>query len=96
MASHLKVPVEELKERITFSEFLGWLEFIRLEEERNTKMIWYLAQIACEVRRTWTERGIKIKDFLIEFKTVTPDIKERMNHSKQTWANFLKVDINQN
>jgi hypothetical protein len=94
VASHLKVPVGELKRRITFTEFLDWCEFLNLEELRHSKMDYYLAQIAAEVRRSFVEnpRKVKISDFFIEL--VSPDKKAKVEKSKQSWAAALKLNLN--
>ena len=86
VASHLKMPVGELKQRITFTEFLEWLEFLRRDEERNSKMDYYLSQIAAEVRRGWVKqaKSVKVSDFLI--KLVPTQQEAKVQKSKQSWA----------
>lgn len=92
VASHLKVPVEELQGRITTTEFLEWIHFLRLEDDRNSKSDLYLAQIAAEIRRGWVEdaREVKVSDFLLGAKPVlTPE--QRMKKSKAAWGAMLTV-----
>jgi len=59
--------VSELKMSITFSEFLEWCEFLNWEDERQTKLDTYLAQIAAEIRRGQVKhpRNVRISDLLL-------------------------------
>jgi len=84
--------VGDLKERITYREFLEWLAFLGKEEERQTKQDYYLAQIAAEIRRGIVKvpKSVKVKDFLIEVQ-VTPKEKEKMKKSKSFWLGIAKV-----
>lgn len=103
VASHLGIPVSELRDRITESEFEDWLLFIQQEEHRTTKVDHYLAQIAAEVRRTNVKNPSKVKlqDFLLKFKQAEPPVsrpsKEKVvgkpEGSKHIWASILKVDV---
>lgn len=93
MASHLKVPVRELKHRITFTEFLEWLEFLDKEEARHSKTDHYLAQITAEIRRGYVTDPNKVdsRDFLLRVKTVG---SQHPSTSKAIWAAHLKVKLN--
>lgn len=86
--------MHELRSRITYSEFLEWVAFLNLEEERNSKQDYYLAQIAAEMRRSQvrTPRKIKVTDFLIQRK-VTEDPKAKMKVSKAAWSSLLRLKI---
>lgn len=94
VASHLKTPVAELKQRITYTEFLEWLEFILWDQKRVTKRDFYLAQIAAEVRRGWVKspHSIKMKDFLIG----SGDDKPVESNSKGIWMRHLGMKIEEN
>ena len=89
--------MNELRTRITFTEFLEWLEFLKWEENKHTKEDFYAAQVAAEVRRGNVKypAQVKVQDFLVR---VTHDgsPKERMKHSKRAWAAHLEVDMGQN
>jgi len=88
--------VVELRERITFSEFIDWLVFLNHEEERNTKLDHYLAQIASEVRRSYVSkpRTVKTKDFLFAMTTVKPKApEEKVKRSKSAWGAIVGVKI---
>ena len=82
----------DLKERVTYREFLEWITFLNKEEERQTKQDYYLAQIAAEVRRGHVKspRTVKVKDFLIQV-VPTPNEKKRMENSKSFWLGMAKV-----
>lgn len=79
---------------MTYSEFLEWICFLNLEDERNTKQDYYLAQIAAEIRRSQvrTPRKVKVTDFLIQRK-VTEDPKSKMKVSKSAWSSLLRLKI---
>lgn len=100
VASHLQIPVGELRQRIGYSEFLEWLDFLQIEDSRVTKADLYLAQIAAEVRRSSvTEpRKVKIADFLVRVpenptaaKAEPEDAKARAQRSKKAWLDALAV-----
>ena len=93
LASHLGILVSELKERLTYTEFLEWCEFLHLEDNRKTKMDFYLAQIAAEVRRSFVTnpKQIRVVDFMIGEPT-----EDKVKKSKKAWALALKVDIGKN
>lgn len=86
MASHLGRTVDELKELITQSEFLDWIEFIRREESRRTKQDTYLAAIAAEVRRGYVlhPRKVKVEDFFLT-TTTSGTGQDKVLKSKTSW-----------
>lgn len=94
VASHLRIPLYELKARITYSEFLDWLTFIEMEDQRNRKIDFALAQIAAEIRRGRVKHPnkVKVKDFLIELVAAKPAGLS----SKQIWAAALGIDLKKN
>jgi hypothetical protein len=100
VASHLSIPVAELAGRITYSEFQDWIAFLQREEERNTKLDIYLAQIAAEVRRGIVKnpKSVKTKDFLMKKQVHTPSPEEkkgeaRAARSKAIWVNTLNLKV---
>lgn len=86
----------ELKERITYTEFLDWLEYLSWLENRQTKHDHYLAQIAAEVRRGQVKhpRMVKVKHFLL--RQVTVQQAARTRQSKMAWAAALGVNMEKN
>lgn len=94
MASHLKVPVRELRQRITFLEFCEWMEFLSLEEDKDTKQDYYLAQIAAEIRRSFVKdpKTVKVKDFLLQRKVQERTVG-KAEKSKQFWGQALNMDL---
>jgi hypothetical protein len=107
IALELGIPVAELQERMSSSEFLEWT--IYLEEKANefNPLFWYLAQIAREVRLGWSKkRNHKLKDFLLSFTTrgekssrVTEgkdSEEERQSYlesSKRFWCGLLGIKL---
>ena len=93
VASHLRVTVAELSARITYREFIDWLSFLDLEEERQTKLDYYLAQVAAEVRRgnVKNPKSVKTKDFLVQMKRTGP--ADKTAKSKVVWAGALGVKL---
>jgi len=98
VASHLSIPVTELRQRISFREFVDWITFLRREEERETKQDIYLAQIACEVRRGYVAepRTVKLKDLMLTSSTEEPAKEEApraksKSRSKAAWTKALGV-----
>lgn len=104
LAFHLHKTVEELREAITYSEFLEWQEFFRLEALKNLKADWYLAQIAAEVRRGIVKdpEKVRVKDFILRYATPeeasesrTEDLKtHRTMLSKSAWLSAINKTPN--
>lgn len=75
-----------------------WMEYLGSDYEQNIfhRQDFYLAQIACEIRRTITKnpKAVKLKDFIIDFvkKTVK---KKRTSYdvekSKSFWFAGLGI-----
>ncbi len=88
VASHLHRTVEELAEKITFREFLSWLDYLSWAEGRTEKIEYYLAQIAAEVRRGQVKhpKQVKTKDFILR-----PAGKQTTSKSKATWLGFFNL-----
>jgi hypothetical protein len=92
VAAHLHLPVAELRDRITFSEFLDWIAFLDWVEETPSKLDLYLAALTAEVRRVWVKspKGIKSKDFLLRR---SPGSDPKVQKSKSTWASVLGIKL---
>ena len=99
LAFRLGMPVEKLQDEITYSEFEEWMEFFRIQRDRDEKLHWYLAQIAAEVRKSFVKNpaSVKIKDFILKFSTggelpanLTPGHKKhRIAMSKGAWLGAI-------
>ncbi len=94
IASHLHIPVEELRNRITHSEFLEWVDFLNWEfTEHHSKIEYYLAQIAVVIGAANGTKGLKINDFLLRLGTEEPkeelSKEERIKKSMSAWSAFL-------
>lgn len=92
VASHLHIPVEELAARITYRELAGWVDFLEWEQEwdqkSQTKLDYYLAQIAFEICRSVAKepRKLKVTDFLLKF---VDQKQARKQDSKATWLGIF-------
>jgi hypothetical protein len=103
LAYHLHTSVEQLQAQITYSEFLEWQEFFRLETEKHTKADWYMAQLAAEIRMSFVSepKKVRMKDFLLRFATpeeITESSSEdaRRQHiarSKAAWFFAVKMPV---
>jgi hypothetical protein len=89
VASHLHHTVEELAEKVTYREFLSWLDYLNWAEDRTEKSEYYLAQIAAEVRRGYVKhpKSVKTKDFILK----SVEKKQTMSKSKSTWLGFFNL-----
>lgn len=96
VASHLGRTVGELRAQLTVSEFLGWLDYLEWDDDRDTRTHYYLMSIAAEVRRGRVKEPLKVK--LTDFLLRKPDEEEtpkKKQDSKAIWLSFLKVDTQQ-
>src|SRR5438105_8555511 len=104
VAFRLGKTVQELKELITPTEFEGWLEFLRLERNRNTKTHYLLAQIAAQITKGLVKEPEKvlIEHFMlnlairVEEPEATEAVEEEdgvilMSAAKARWAVALGV-----
>lgn len=88
------MPVRQLAEVLTHSEFLDWLGFLDWQEQKRDKMDFYLAQIAAEVRRMLVRqpKHVSVRNFYVSY--VDPAAADRMKRSKAAWGAALKMDLN--
>lgn len=97
VAAHLHLPVEELAERITHSEFLDWLEYLKWEDQREGKDDFYSSLIAAEIRRSYVKHPNKVKqkDFKIQYKETTSSAPSLSGMAgKAIWLNALNIEKN--
>lgn len=82
LASHLRMTVSDLQDRIEYSEFLEWIQYLRIERNSLAKIDHYLAQIAMEVRRSYVKdpNRVKLSSFLMKFST--PEEAEVVDSAK--------------
>jgi len=80
--------------RLSYTEFVEWIEYLALVNRRNEKRDLYLAQIAAEVRRGYVKHPGKVKaeDFLLGEKPK----QERSADSKKMWFAALGIDPKKN
>lgn len=89
--------VQECQQKMTSSEFIMWCEYLRGDYENNIfhRLDYYLAQVACEVRRSFVKnpKSIKMQDFVIEFAKKKPKKKIKksfdIEKSKAFWFGGL-------
>lgn len=97
LASHLKRPVGELKNQLTYKEFLEWTWFLDWDEwQRHSKADYYLAQVAMYVKKSMvkTPSSVKLDDLLIKFKrhqSSSASPEERIAASKSAWLGHLGI-----
>lgn len=81
--------------RITYSEFLGWVEYLQWEARQTSKQDLYLAQIACENRRNWVKdkKIPKLYDFVFKIPEPAPKLNpaQRVARSKAVWGMVARV-----
>ena len=96
VAFHLGMTVAELKARITHTEFLEWIEFLKIRDRRVTKEDIYMATIAAETRRAWvsTPKKVQVADFILSDPKEQEEKKERMQRSKAAWGAALQLKLN--
>lgn len=101
VAAHLGKTVEELAERITYREFLNWLEYLRWDESRGKLSHYYLAQIAAEVQKSVLAskdaKKVKLQDYVLKMTDEKPaqDTKTKQG-SKASWLGLLGIDASKN
>ena len=70
---------------------MEWCLFMEKDTNLFHRQDYYLAQIACEVRRGYvkTPKDVKFSDFLLKFKTERSEPKEdkteRLSRTKSFW-----------
>lgn len=92
LAAFLRVPVQELKGRLAYDEFLEWVAYMEREEVRTPPDHLYLAQIATEVCRSRIKnpKRVRVSDFLLKPKTQSGNSS---GSSKAIWARSLGIKL---
>jgi hypothetical protein len=85
--------VRDLMERITFTEFLDWVQFLDQEERSRTKLDWYLAQVAAEIRLGNSTKTVNMNDFFVTYMDMQAGTAERMKRSKMAWGGAVNLDL---
>jgi len=63
--------VEEMSEQITYKEFVNWVAYLKLKDERFEKWEFYAAQIAHAVVQVQSKKRYTIADFTIQDQSPT-------------------------
>lgn len=93
VAHALRLPVVECRRRISSSEFVLWVRYLRQERHKQfNPELYYLAQVAQEVRRVLHKRpsSVKLAHFLLRFdhgqgRVDSSTQAERTARSKSMW-----------
>lgn len=86
VASHLCLTIGELKARVTPTEYLQWLEYLRWDERRQSKQDFAIARLTAEVIRNRVKhpRQIKERDCLVVIIDQQTN-EDRLARSKYAW-----------
>lgn len=84
LASHLQLPVQECKTRISHREFQAWNLYLAEAWNSPNKTEYYLMQIALEVRRSNSRRPNKhkLEHMKLSFDTGQPKPKKKVDRNK--------------
>ena len=91
MASHLGMSIDRVKMETSASQLVTWMYYLDWRMNTPEKIDYYLAQIALEVRQSFTDlkkHKPKLEDFLLTFKLKEP--KEKLPVENQINANRMK------
>lgn len=96
LASHLGVPLQELQEKTTSTEYIEWMEFLERDINSFHREDYFLANLALEVRRSWVANPNqeKLKTFLLRFSRENETPTTGPLSSKQIWCSLLGVNPN--
>ena len=83
--------LQRCQKETTSTEFVEWIEYFRQDFNVRRREDYFLANIACEIRRSVVKnpKSVKLKPFLLEFET-KPIKKERRN-TLNTWLAWARV-----
>lgn len=93
LANQLGLPVQWCQRATTSREFVEWQDFETIDMNTPSRVDYYLAQIAMEIRRTVAKKPelLKLSDFILKFeeskaKVAKGDPEQRLQVSKAAWA----------
>ena len=97
LASHLSMPVQQVKQMTSSSDFINWMVYLEEEPNKFNALYFYLAQIAAEVRRSFIKHPdkVKTKNFIIKFIKIVDKKSSNVKKAKQsksTWLRWLGID----
>ena len=86
----MSIPVQELQQRTTSSEFVEWMQYLEEEQNEPTVEHHYLAQIAAVIAQAHSKKGKKVKlsDFIIRFTDTKPK-RSDCESSKAFWFGLV-------
>jgi hypothetical protein len=95
IASRLGVPLQELQQKTTSSEFVEWAEFLEDERSESTVDHFYLAQIAAVIAQAHSKKGKKVKlsDYLLKFRPTRKKVdRKNFTNSKSFWLGLVGLN----
>lgn len=83
LASHLKMSLDEVKSKTSASQFVLWMEYLKLEANLFDPTRMYLVALTAEVRRSWVKspKDVLVKDFVLKF-----DMDKSLEEKKESIA----------
>ena len=94
LASHLHKGLQEVKSQTSSTDFLLWMEYLKLKQKEDRREDYYAAQIAAEIRRSSVKKParVRVSDFLLKFeevgskkKKMNKTLEEKTEDSKRFW-----------
>ena len=93
------MPLQEVMQKTTVSEFTEWLVFFEMEARDYSTLNNMLAKLCAEVRRSWVKDPKKVdpRQFLPTFAKIERapqapvDVEEKTRQSKAFWGALLGV-----
>ena len=92
---------------LSSTEFVEWVAFLEIEEDRTGKLDWYLAQISAQFPRYLGDpkkaQRVKDEDYLVTFGNGKKNLKrysddtsneQRLKLSKAAWCGIAGVNRN--
>lgn len=77
------MPLQEVQSKTTTSEFLTWMEYFEWDLHNPSKLDYYLAQIATEVRRSYVKNPRGVKLMILDFSSKV--LRSKIERSKSFW-----------
>jgi len=93
LASHLHLPLQEVQQKTTSTEFIEWKKYLKEEPNDFHREDYYLAQIAAEIRRgnIKNPRSLKLTDMLIPFVDKSSDAIQNKQRKESGARQFFGV-----
>lgn len=80
--------INELMDRMSYAEFIQWLEYYDKKNSEHEPIHYYLAQIAMMCLSPWSKKKLKLNDFLIKFEKRKRIKLSKVDFSRKICAMF--------